>query len=402
MNLVKSFQLNNPYKGNWIFWLLSTVIALLELLSVVGFISVSINPYVLPSLFILSVLLSFFSPQTKISYLYLLFFAYLALNIYITDPPFFFFPWLRLALFVILLLAVSPAIENNYLRYIRFNIFKIFFYIAIPLSVISFFGYFVGINFFNQEMAEEYGYTRGLFGGLFNHSMMLGPIAALSSLITLWFALKKNKLAWILVVCCLGAVLFSASRAALFGVIGGAGMMFLTFSKNIMKGIRVGLLIILVGAFTYPIWNFAMEGIQSKNNRYEAEEIFDTRQEKFDIRKQEISENPIFGIGFSSIDITLGDYYNLETGTIEPGTSWLAVISMTGIIGLIFFLIIYYKSYQTILTTSNIYSSLFSAFLTFFAIHLIVEGYVYAARSPLCFIFWISIGLSRDLKYLKS
>ena len=99
------------------------------------------------------------------------------------------------------------------------------------------------------------------------------------------------------------------------------------------------------------------------------------------------------------IPVTNKDVYNPLTGTIEPGTSWLAVLSMTGIIGFILFLSIFITCFKQSL--SNQYSIQLTGLLAFFAVHLLVEGYVFAASNHVCYMFWLILGCSFDYKNHK-
>ena len=393
--------LYNPFGKNIFFWIFSSCIAIIEFINTIGFISISFSPYFIPLLISIPVIISFFNTHTKFSFLYLIFFIYLVLNVYITDPPVYFFSKLRLGLFIILLLGVSPIIENHIIRYFRFNLYQIFFYFCIPVSVISFFCYFLGINFVHTAY-EFNDLLNGKFGGLFKHSMILGPLSACSTIILVWMALNKNKSAWILAFLTFGAVLFSASRAALISVIGALISFGLTTSNKIFGSIKTIFIISLLTFASYPLWETILEPIQSKSERDYNGATFDSRQDKVEARVQEIKEEPILGQGFSAIDPTLDNFGDFENGRVEPGSSWLAVFSMTGIIGLLFFVLICIKAIKDILRARSVYKSLFIALLVFFLIHLIVEGYVYAAGSPLCFLFWLTIGICTDLSYLTN
>lgn len=402
MNFIQNLSFPNPYKGNKIFYIWSFIIVLYEISNMEGFFIPIYNPLVYPIILISPVIINFFYGNYKISKLYVLFILYLIFNIFITDPPFFFFPKLRLLLFVLVLLSASPLIESEKLRFFRFSIFKLLMYFCIPLTLLSFLGYFLGINFFNKNGFEEYTLYEGSFAGLFRHSMLLGPVAGITTLFLLWYALKRNRIFWIFAVCAFGAILFSASRAALYSTLGGGIILFLYTANNKKKGIGTCIIIGIIALISYPLWQSALGGIQAKNNRGYNDEIFDSRQEKFDFRIQEISENIIFGVGFASVDPKIDDSFMIETGTIEPGSSWLAITSMTGLIGIAFFLLIYLIAFNNVFNSISVYKSLFLSLLAFYVIHLIVEGYAYAGGSILCYIFWLTIGVSSDLKYIEN
>jgi hypothetical protein len=86
------------------------------------------------------------------------------------------------------------------------------------------------------------------------------------------------------------------------------------------------------------------------------------------------------------------------TGTVEPGTSWGAILAMTGAFGLCVFLILvlrtYIVNYNVFREDVPLVSHFLNALLIFFAIHWIAEGYMLAAGSYLFFYAWLLIGVS--------
>ena len=89
-----------------------------------------------------------------------------------------------------------------------------------------------------------------------------------------------------------------------------------------------------------------------------------------------------------------------STGTIETGSSWLAVLSMTGIIGFIPFLIIIYKSVKRVWSKkkTNIEASLYLGLIVFLSIHMLVEGYIFAGGSVVFFIAWLIISCCYEIE----
>lgn len=109
-------------------------------------------------------------------------------------------------------------------------------------------------------------------------------------------------------------------------------------------------------------------------------------------RIKEFTSSPIYGIGFCVVDPRY-DAVNKSTGQIEPGSSWLTIASMTGLLGLITFLSIVVSSFKKVVKIKNdFYSMLFAGCLTFFIFHMLAEGYIMAPGSYLNFIFWLLIG----------
>ena len=109
----------------------------------------------------------------------------------------------------------------------------------------------------------------------------------------------------------------------------------------------------------------------------------------------EFSESPLFGVGFCAIDPATGDEYDVSTGTIEPGTSWLQVPSMTGLAGTIPFVLILLSAWKNI-SRKKLYPQrglMMGLLLTFF-FHFFAEGYLFSAGGEMCAFAWLVIASS--------
>ena len=121
-----------------------------------------------------------------------------------------------------------------------------------------------------------------------------------------------------------------------------------------------------------------------------------SRDELWNDRIQEFKSSPFFGIGFASISTKSNNhYYNKEDGKVETGSSWLNILSMTGLIGVFIFCYIWIKTLYLIYINLNRFpytSSYLAALIIFWSIHMGAEGYIYAAGSFLFFLLWLLIG----------
>lgn len=91
--------------------------------------------------------------------------------------------------------------------------------------------------------------------------------------------------------------------------------------------------------------------------------------------------------------------YNPNSGVLEPGTSWLAIFSMTGVIGFVLFMMIFVKSISRVWHSKIKERSLLLGILFMLAFHWLFEGYIIAGGSPFCFISWLTMGVCYDSKY---
>lgn len=374
----------------------------IEIIRILGFITFPISNLI-NIVFLLPLLCGIIQQRFSIEKLYVVYIIYLILNILITNPHPVFQSWMRLVFFLVILIPFSPIFENFNLRFFRLQCFKWFMCLVIPLSVLSFFCYFLNINYFVTEI-ENVNYIEyvGAFSGLFAHSMMLGPLAAISTIVLIWLGLKRNRIYFIFALMTFGTTLFGASRGATISLLIGILILLIFYTRKKSKSIAAIIVVVGLLSISYPLWDGPVNRMLKKNERSESSMVFDSRTAKYLARFSEIKSNPLFGVGFCAIKYNGIDVFNVEKGTVEPGSSWLAVLSMTGIIGLIFFLLILYNAIKSAYKSKTIYRGLYLSLLTFFLIHFLSEGYIFAGGNVLCFFFWLLLGCSEDLRYIIS
>ena len=328
--------------------------------------------------------------------LIMLFLAICALSILFNQPPSYFNAWVRLLGFLIVLIAVGPIFVSKRVGEIRIILFDSLMKICVVLSVGSFICYFMGINFFirNDEVLEI---EAGHFSGLYSHSMLLGPLSGLSSLYVFskYLGTEKGKV-WKLVIlfACLGASLLSASRAAFGACVVGMIILFMRFFRGrLSKALTIGLVIAALLAASFPIWGSLTELMSDKQTARMAEGLgINSREGMFIVRWKEFSSHTITGVGFCCVDPSLS-YVDMSKGKVEPGTSWLAVLSMTGLFGFITFILLFIKTISYAFKNPSLQiSSLYLGLLGFFFFHLLFEGYIFAMGSIMSLLFWLIMG----------
>lgn len=324
---------------------------------------------------------------------------YIPLNILITDPPALFLPWLRFGLFAIVFVAASPLIKSDYGKKLRLRIFRGIIVCCIIISVISFLCYFLGINMMRSQwdssaLTDYQSHNSGTFGGITTQSMLLGPISGIATIACTYLALNRNKKFWILTIMCVGSLFFSASRSSLLATIAGEITLIYFSSRYFGKTTKRIIQMMLILSVTYPIWNGALDGLRAKNKGDITAGInLDSRGEKWKMRIEEWKDSPIFGIGFCSVSnrdaVAIG-------GKIEPGSSWLAILSMTGSIGFILCLIIFLRAAKNSLSPRRPGGAALGAILIMLGLHMMAEGHIFSGGSFLCFMVWLSIGCATD------
>ena len=299
--------------------------------------------------------------RMKIEALPLFLLIYIPISILIAKPSPVFHPWERFFTFSLLYVSISPMIQSYSARLFRHQLLMSSLQLCVLISIISFFCYFLNINLFdmsNRESfrdGEELIYTEfiGTFSGILRHSMVLGIIAGISIIYLFDIYLrKKSPIVMFMMGLAVMASLFAASRGAIIATIIGIlyGM-----SKNL--GIKRSLIKIIyataiIVVLVYPFINKYVDDVIYKHENVETG-IYDTRTEKIEFRLSEFKNSPIIGIGFASIDTEGDDRYDIQTGTIEPGSSWLAALSMTGIVGFLLFASMACHSYRMTCNPTN-------------------------------------------------
>lgn len=331
-------------------------------------------------------------------FLYLL--LYIPLGILLASPDPIFKSVPRYILFLLLCLSVGPVFQGSSVRMWRKSIMKASLWICVWLAVGSFVCYFLGINFMvvHNDLLEI---RTGTFGGLTPHSMLLGPIASISTVFLVYKAYQeKKKWYWALAIASMGSILFSASRSALVCCIAGTVMMLYLTSARKGKFMKSMLLFTILVTSTFPLWESATDMVMEKSmNNIEMGGLTASRDIKWINRWEEYESSPIWGIGFDAVDLDHYQDYSFQTGQIEPGTSWLTILSMLGTIGALLLLPIFYRCFKACCLSGDKSNALLGGLLMLFAIHMIVEGYIFSAGGFLCYILWLTIGNCYDVSY---
>ncbi len=324
-------------------------------------------------------------------YLLFIFFAAFLSILFNKIPDFYKSPQ-RLLTFGIALLLISPMITTTGLSRIRQYIFRYINKALIAIVFISIIGKFSGV-YPGMGPAD-------IFQGITVHSMMLGPIAAIVLLISIYGFIKnrKDKIASyffiVSFVFAFIALLLASSRVAVMGA-GFSLMLFLYqyYRDTIGKFFGVLILFMILLFATSSIWYGYTERIQMKNQSSEMSgSLISSRKDQWNYRIEEFKSSPIFGIGFASMQKGL---INKNTGVIEPGSSWLAIFSMVGLIGGIPFFVLIISLFMKLWKTKKriIENSVLFAMLGFFIVHWSAEGYIFAAGAFLFFYSWLLIGV---------
>ncbi len=234
---------------------------------------------------------------------------------------------------------------------------------------------------------------RSPFAGFMNQSMMLGPIAGLGVVIAAARAIHgRSWWWWLLAVLGLVPLLASGSRVATLST-GAAGCYLLIRRKPMLGGLMALLFLLAVGYFVTRGDN-ATES-DSVGGALARKGIENTRADLWQARIEEFKSSPVFGIG---VAMGTGSGSAIEANgsiRVEPGSSYLAILAMTGALGTVAFfsamgLLLY--GFITVQSKTPLDKDILSAAGIFLAVHGVAEGWILGFGSPLCFLFWLWLG----------
>lgn len=415
MKKIQQYLLFDDYKLSCQSSLIGNLVALLMALSVCSLVSGFL--FMIPGKHTLyyaacglSLIYLIFSGGITINKRMLLFYIVIVLNVLVLPIHPMFRSQERAAAFIFVTLVCSPAISSQAAIAYRERLFKYALIGFSILTILSFFCFFLGINMmpFNREgsmeLYDDYMNVGGKFSGLFNHSMIFGPIAAIVSIVHFNLYLKdQSKIRLLLFFICVMACVFSASRGALLALF--LGIAFVMYKAKVTKSSYISFrkvfgLATFVGLATIPLADVAFSGLLNKMEiTQDQTEGYNSRDRKYNARLYEFSESPILGVGFASIDITTGDAYQSSSGQIEPGTAHLAVLAQTGLVGMTAYIIMLWGALKAVRRRTSVSSNIaYSLFWLFFG-HGWAEGWIFAPGGMICFIFWLSISLCYDIEY---
>ncbi len=309
-----------------------------------------------------------------------------AIGILLNNPLPIFRPWERLGMFTLLLAGIGPLFGGMYHAELSRRLFQNLAAVCLIIGALSTCGAAIGLNL-----------GAGQFSGLTPHSMILGPVAAIGFLYALHRIMQRYAESGTLSIplsiaagACFISILLASSRSALLAT--GAGALYLIL--HLPRG--RGMILLLAGLgclLLLPFSGELLEGILHKmDSAREAGSIFSSRSELWEDRWQEFSQHPFFGVGFASQCIITFDH-SLQSGSIEPGSSYLGCLSMLGLTGTLPLLAVLVHALRRGMQPA-LFPRLSVCILIFFCIHMIFEGYLISAGSILCVLLWSCISAS--------
>lgn len=331
----------------------------------------------------------------------ILFYVSALLSIVISDPDPVFKSYGRLGLFVLLTGAVFPLFDSYAGDKLRFEICSSTIKICVLIGLISFVCFFLGINYMQIRWGDISENSAGVFAGITNQSMMLAPLCAIGTIYISTQLLYMKTMMYIkvaVVVCLVLTMFIAASRSAFLAAIFGVGMaLIIRYWRQKSKVLKIVATILILGIASYPLYSRYASYLEQKQTvNKELGGTFASRDTKWDARLTEFKSSPLIGIGYGSVDWTLEPETRNADGVVEPGSTWLGVLSMTGILGFIPIFLLIFTTLQRLFEFSLIHKDFNSCVLFSIIcaqiVHQFAEGYGLAAGSYLCYLFWLILG----------
>ncbi|ALC17038.1 O-antigen ligase [Desulfuromonas soudanensis] len=310
---------------------------------------------------------------------------------------------------VLIFLVLGPGIKSVCAQEIRLAAWTTFKYAFIAIAILS-------SIWFATKMPSL---GRGVFTGVMIHSMLVGPIAAMAVVFCVHMAIAKRSLVYCFATfLSLIPCILSGSRSAVTAMTAVVLVLLLKTINSIgmKKSLpMVAIALLLGGGGVYIYTAVEFETSYRILSNLEAKGLQNTREDLWAARLNEFQEYPLTGVGMG-VGILQSQGMVVHTGVvqtesneinIEPGSSWLALLSMTGLSGTMGFVILLIGlfrdlNFKALLKSTNSHIVEIFATVVFLTLHMVAEGYIFASGNAFCLLFWLTLGRMQDLASVRS
>jgi hypothetical protein len=359
-----------------------------------------IAPYLIDyggyTILILSMLILFVIRTSRLEQRNVIFFLSLILiviSVFFSDE--FEFSLIRTILWLLVFMVAGPLFSGAKIAVYRNYLWVHFKVAVITITMLSFAWYVLRLPIYGKGMA-----------GVTVHSILLGAIAGISMILIFATAIhfRKPYLHWPMFFVSFITCLLAASRVA---VLAGCAGCLAVLVFQVRSQINQVFLLLSIVILSLAVWTFFDLGASHISDIYTAGQLSEytqelaikgfvnTRDRLWSNRLIEFENNPFFGVGIG-VDTFAIRKDSLPSGAVEPGSSYLTVLSMTGIFGagglLLLFASLGGRFWSRIVMLTTIERAQFVGVGTFWAIHAVAEGWIFAGGSILCLFFWIWVG----------
>lgn len=302
--------------------------------------------------------------------------------------------WPRLISFIFAINIIGPLLINTKTIKFRNILFITCIYSILIIFIINI-GLVIKMDAINFE-----GYNGNL-----ESQLLLGALASLSIItFTVLFIYTKSlfyKFIYLIsFIISFPVLLLSASRSAILSLIISLCFYFIFNLKKSLPIISFLFLFTLLTFDKLQIYsNVLIEKIDKRNN---SGDITAGRSGIYYDNFLDFKANPLFGSGFYNL-INVSNSKINNDGSLEYSSSWLFILSSTGILGLFYFLHLIYKSIITSVKMNynkiDKYDTIACLYMIFFIVHSNFEGYIFSAGGLLFFTFWITYSKITTIKF---
>lgn len=311
-------------------------------------------------------------------------------------------PYYRWGLLVLMLSLLSPLIRNSFLCELRKRMWQAVI-VCLRVLVIAVF-----ILFYISYEAEGSS-VRGAFKGPLAYAMMMGPLAAFVTVDSAYRVICRDLTRKMTALyCCLFVaasleMIAAGSRSAMLAAVCGIIVIFVVRYRSWKRIVIVMSIAAVICSAMVLLQPRSVYAVNLKNRiARERGSVTLSRDRLWHIRLDEFKESPVIGIGFRTPDV---DHSAGNNGFVlnpaEPGSSWLSVLSNTGIIGLV--VLLGFNAGLTVRSVRKILSGnsqavLLLSLLVFYAVHGFFEGWMLYGGSLTFFIYWLLTSRICNLK----
>ena len=292
--------------------------------------------------------------------------------------------WNRVAIFFLMFNILGPFLTSKFSITFRSILLKVLLY---SLPIIFYIDAFYIIYFRKVTFG---GHLEGFLEG----PNLSGAIAALNILIFLIYLLRSKNYVqkFFYFFNILFGILIMFAAASRSAILGFLICFFLIFILNFKKVTFLTFLLFFISLFFLdyiePFYQILSTKIETRNN---SGDITAGRSNMYLDNFTDFKKNPITGVGFYNMYNTINSKIN-DDGSLEYPSGWLFILSSTGLMGVFFFIHLYFSYFLSFINYTRINPNiLLFSFVTFFFIHSNFEGYIYSAGGLLFCIFWLSI-----------
>lgn len=359
-------------------------------------------PIPLPAVTLLSlvVLLAGLARRFSINLPLLVFVGLCAASIVIHPWP---APWLRsqrFMAFVVGMLCFSPLLLTDKLAVMRAYLAKSIFVTLGVMVSLSFLVWIVCLIQNGEEgiWMEQFHYYG--FKGIFERGMTLSPVAGTLAIISAAKVIDLHTRSYRLlhvVLFVIGSItcVVAGSRIAIVGLVIGLCVLLWQNYRHILallKNRKAKIVSICCGVTILAMLPSSLNIVRYKLQIGEKHgSTFYSRQQLFSDRKEELLHSPWLGIGYANefpSETNGGDVRN-----IQPGSSWLSILTYTGVVGGLVFLWFLTMMIKHIRRKENRqpYPPAFFPLLIFLFIDAMTEGWLLFGGALMFPLFWLTI-----------